>query len=225
MKYFNHCPPINLGDLRAETFPSGRFYTLEDGTKLPSITTVLNSLPKPGLYEWRQRVGEKEANRITRVSASRGTSLHKICENYIQNKENYFEKAMPDAKGMFQSIRPFLDRIDDVYYMEQALWSKTIGIAGRTDLIAHFDKELSVIDYKNSRRIKTKDQIRNYFIQATFYALAHQELTGIPIKKIRIIMAVEDSQPLLFEENVRNYVPDLVQSIKYFNSIYNDKSN
>lgn len=221
---FNHCPPLNLGDIHAETFPSGRFYTLEDGTKLPSITTVLGTLPKPQLHEWRKRVGEEEANRITRISSSRGTSLHKICENYIQNKENYIDRAMPDAIVMFKSIKPFLDRISDVYYIEQGLWSRKIGLAGRTDLIAHFDGELSVLDYKNSRKIKKKEYIRNYFIQGAFYALAHQELTGIPIKKIRIIMAVEDSQPLLFEENVRDYVPDLVQSIKYFNSIYN-KSN
>ena len=213
---FNFCPPVNLGDIKSETLQSGRFYTTPDGKRLPSITTLLSALPKPELYEWRKRVGDAEANRITRISASRGTSLHKICENYISNKEDYFENAMPDAKVMFNSIRPYLNRISDVYYMEQALWSTKIGVAGRTDLIAHFDGELSVIDYKNSRRVKKREDIRNYFIQGCFYALAHQDLTGIPIKKIRIIMAVEDNPPILFTENVRDYVEDLVGVIKYW---------
>jgi len=216
---FNICPPVNLNDIKSETLSSGRFYTLEDGIRLPSITTILNAQPKPELYEWRKRVGEEEANRITRISASRGTSLHKICENYIKNNENYLEGSMPDARGMFFSIKPFLDRIDNVYYIEQVLWSKTIGVAGRTDLIAHFDGELSVLDYKNSRRVKTKDQIKNYFAQGAFYALSHQELTGIPIRKIRIIMAVEDSKPILFTENVKDHIPFLVESIKYYRSL------
>ena len=106
---FNFCPPISLPDLKSETFPDGkRYYTLEDGTKLPSVTTVLGAQKKQAIMEWRKRVGEEEANRVSRKATSRGTNVHTLCERYLNNDP--LGDIMPDAKEMFASLKPLLNR-------------------------------------------------------------------------------------------------------------------
>ena len=214
---FNYCPPKDLQDLQSETQPNGkRFYTLPDGTKLPSITTILSAQSREGIASWRKRVGNEEANRVSAKASGRGTRVHNLCEDFIQNKP--LRESMPDALEMFRSIKPVLqERVNNIHYVEQALYSKTIGSAGRSDLIGEFDKELSVMDYKTSARIKNRDSILSYFWQSTFYALAYEELVGIPINKIVIIMAVEDvKEPLIFIEKVEDHIEGLVQAIEFY---------
>ena len=144
---FKYCPPKELKDLQSETFPDGkRYYTLEDGTKLPSVTTVLGAQKKDAIMAWRKRVGEVEANRISKAATGRGTNVHTLCERYLNNES--LGDIMPDAKEMFKSIKPLLNRINNIHYQEQALWSKQLGMAGRVDCIGEFDGVLSVIDFK-----------------------------------------------------------------------------
>lgn len=211
---FNYCPPRDLANLKTETLPSGRHYVAPDGTKLPSVTTVLGAKKKQAIMEWRQRVGAEEANRISRQASSRGTNLHSICEDYLNNKK--ILSVMPDAKEMFVSIKPLLNRINNIHYQEQALWSVKIGLAGRVDCIAEFDGKLSVIDFKTSRRIKSKEDIDDYFAQCTAYALMYEELIGVPIEQIVIIMAVESEQPLLFVEKTEDHINTLLDYIKFY---------
>ena len=133
---FTYCPPKNLKDLKSETFPDGRrYYTLDDGTKLPSVTTVIGMQKKQAIMEWRKRVGEQEANRISRQATSRGTNVHTLCERYLNNDP--LGDIMPDAKEMFKSIRPHLDKINNIHYQETALWSKELGMAGRAVSYTH----------------------------------------------------------------------------------------
>lgn len=217
---FIHCPPKNLQDLESQTLNGKRFYTTPDGKRLPSVTTVLGAKPKPHLLEWRKRVGEEEANRITKKSSGRGTNLHQMCEDYVNNKP--LSVRMPDALEMFKSLKPLLHRINNVHYQEQALWSYQLNMAGRVDCIAEFDGELSIIDYKNSRRIKTREQILDYFHQTTAYALMYEELIGKPINKLVILMAVEDDEPQLFIENTEDHIHGLVEAIHYYQSTVRD---
>ena len=214
---FQYCPPIKLPDLKSETFPDGkRYYTLDDGTRLPSVTTVLGAMKKQAIMEWRKRVGEEKANAISRKASGRGTNVHTLCEKYLNNEDNYSNGAMPDALEMFLSIKPLLNRINNIHYQEQSLWSKQLGLAGRVDCIAEFDGVLSVIDFKTSRKIKTKDDILDYFWQETAYSLMYEELVGNPIDQIVTIMAVEDEQPLLFIERTEDHIEGLVKAIKFY---------
>ena len=112
---------------------------------------------------------------------------------------------------MFQSIESLLDCIDDVHCVEGALYSDELKLAGRTDLIAEFDNQLAVIDYKTSRKIKTWEMCHSYFMQGAFYAMAYEERTGIPINNIVIIMAVENEKPLLFKETKDRWIEPLNQ--------------
>jgi genome maintenance exonuclease 1 len=148
---FNYCPPIQLPDIKATTFTDGkRYYTLPDGTRLPSVTTVIGAQKKQSIMEWRQRVGEAKANEISRKATGRGTNVHTICENYLNNKTDFMKGIMPDAVEFFLSIKPYLNKINNIWYQEQSLWSKQLVMAGRCDCIAEFDGVLSVIDFKKA---------------------------------------------------------------------------
>jgi len=214
---FNYCPPRELSDLKSETFPDGkRYYTLEDGTRLPSVTTVLGAQKKQAIFEWRKRVGEEEANRISKQATSRGTNVHTICENYLNNKVDYMKGIMPDALEYFLSIKPYLNRINNIHYQEAALWSKQLGMAGRVDVIAEYEGELAVIDFKTASRQKSRDSIMDYFWQTTAYSLMYEELIGTPINNLIIIMAVKDSEPLIFKEKTSDHIDGLVEAIHYY---------
>jgi CRISPR/Cas system-associated exonuclease Cas4 (RecB family) len=212
---FNYCPPKNLQDLKSETFPDGkRYYTLDDGTRLPSVTTVLGAVKKQSILEWRKRVGEEQANKISKVATTRGTNMHTLCERYLNNQD--LGEIMPDAKEMFLTIKPHLNKINNIHYQEQSLWSKKIEMAGRVDCIAEYEGELSVIDFKTSRKVKKKEWIEDYFWQTTAYALMYEELIGRPINNLVIIMAVLDEEPLVFKEKTSDHIDGLVKAIKFY---------
>lgn len=212
---FTFCPPKSLSDLKSETFPDGkRYYTLEDGTRLPSVTTVLGAQKKQAIMEWRKRVGEEEANRVSKKATSRGTNVHTLCERYFNNES--LGAVMPDAVEMFRSLKPLLNRIDNIHYQECALWSKQLGMAGRVDCIGEFDGVLSVIDFKTSKKIKHISHIEDYFWQTSAYALMYEEMIGVPIDDLVIIMAVEDEEPLLFQQKTADHIPGLVKAIKFY---------
>jgi len=216
---FTYCPPKVLADLKSTTFPDGkRYYTLDDGTRLPSVTTVIGLQKKAAIFEWRKRVGEEEANRISKQATSRGTNVHTICENYLNNKVDYMKGIMPDALEYFLSIKPYLNKINNIHYQEAALWSKQLGMAGRVDCIAEYEGELSVIDFKTSSKIKAREDILDYFWQTTAYSLMYEELVGRPINNLVIIMAVKDSEPLIFKEKTSDHIDGLAEAIHYYHN-------
>jgi genome maintenance exonuclease 1 len=214
---FNYCPPVELPELSSVTLPNGtRHYTIPDGTNLPSVTTVVGARKKQFFLEWRLRVGEEEANRITKKATSRGTNVHKICEQYLNNDPMYMKGIMPDGLEMFLSIKPYLNKINNIHYQEVALWSKQLGLAGRVDCIGEYEGVLSVIDFKTSKKIKTIEDIEDYWWQTTAYALMYEELVGIPIDDLVIIMAVENEKPLIYKQKTADHIDGLVRAIQYY---------
>ena len=214
---FNYCPPRELQDLKSMTFPDGkRYYTLPDGTRLPSVTTVIGAKNKEAIMKWRQRVGEEEANRISKYASSRGTNVHTLCEKYLNNDPKYLLNAMPDALEMFKPLRPILNRINNIHYQECALWSIKLGMAGRVDCIGEFDGVLSVIDFKTSKKIKLKEDIDNYFAQCVAYACMYEELVGQGVDQIVVIMAVDNEQPQVFIEKTSDHLNTLLEYIKFY---------
>lgn len=211
---FVYCPPKNLQDLKAETVDGKRYYTLPDGSRLASVTTVIGATKKKAIYEWRQRVGEDFANKISAIASRRGTNMHTLCERYLKNED--LGTIMPDAKEMFYSIKPYLNLINNIHYQETALWSKTLGMAGRVDCIAEYEGVLSVIDFKTSSRIKNREDIFDYFWQETAYALMYKELVGQSIKQLVTIMAVQGSDPIIFKEKTMDHIPGLVDAINFY---------
>jgi ATP-dependent exoDNAse (exonuclease V) beta subunit len=217
MRTFNHVKLPSLDfDLKAETTESGRLYATPTGEKYKSITTVLGNHNKQAIMEWRKNVGEERANKISSKAALRGTRVHKICEDYINNDTTDFQlnMLMPDLKELFFKIRPIIDEnLGDVYSQEQALYSHKLRIAGRVDLIGMWNGKLSVIDFKTSTKQKEEENIQNYFMQCTAYALMFSELTGMWIDDIVVLIATEEGSPQIFERQIHDYQKPLMQYI------------
>jgi genome maintenance exonuclease 1 len=212
---FNHVklPELDF-ELQAQTTEAGREYATPIGKSYPSVTTVLSDYNKKALFEWRERVGAEEANKIAAKASSRGTKLHTVCENYLLNEmtDDKLRTMMPDTKQLFMSLRPHLDgNIGDVYCIEQALYSKTLRLAGRVDCIAEWNGQLSVIDFKSSTREKSEDNILNYFMQCTAYAEMFGEITGKPINQIVVAIAVEDGSHQIFVREKSDYYIESLQ--------------
>lgn len=191
-----------------------RYYLTPKGNKYPSVTTVLSEYNKKEIFEWRKRVGEEQANKISRAASVRGTSFHKVCENYLNN--NSVELKTPFELERFNSFIPFLNRINKIHAQELRMYSDHLRMAGTVDCIAEFDGKLAVIDFKTSSRLKEKDHIENYFMQCTAYSIMFEELFDIPVSKTVVLIAVDEHQPQLFIEKRDNYVEKLI----YYRNLY-----
>lgn len=206
-----------LPDLKSEThFDGKRYYTTPSGKRLPSVTTVVGAMKKQAIMEWRNRVGEVEANRISKLATGRGNRVHDLAERYLKNEKIDWVREMPDSVEMFRTLIPHLHRINNIHYIEQALWSEQIGLAGRVDLIAEWDGVLSVIDFKTSKKIKKKEDIQDYFAQCTAYAGMYEEHVSVPVDQIVIVMAVENEEPLIFIEKTGDHINTLVEHIEFY---------
>ena len=203
-------------DMKAVTTDSGRVYLTPSGKKYPSVTTILSPYGKKALFEWRQRVGAEEANRVAAKASRRGTALHTVCEKYLLNEMSSMKLAsmIPTTKELFFKIKPHIDtNIGKVYALEQALYSDVLGVAGRVDCIAEWNGKLSIIDFKSSSKQKNKDNIGNYFMQCTAYAEMFGELTGQSIEQIVVLIGTEEGPGQVFVENKQNYLNPLKEYI------------
>lgn len=213
-KKFNHQLVEHL-DLKTETINGKRHYVLPDGkTKLKSVTSILSEvLDNSWVEEWKSRVGEEEAKKISTQSTNRGSSIHDIAEKYVKNDENFLKGQMPFNVYQFKPIKKILNKhVDNIRGVEIALYSKALKCAGRSDLIAEYDGVTSVIDYKTSKKIKTDDDIKSYFLQSTIYSMMFEVMYKIPVPQIVIIMTVDfEDEPLVFVKDRGNYINEILR--------------
>jgi len=190
-KQFNHVD--DLDDLQIperQTVKGVRRYVTPEGNVYPSITTILGNQPKPGLVEWRKRVGDIEANKIMREASTLGTAVHDLCEQYLYNYK--LKTSNNEATGIFNRLRFLLGNIDNIVGLEIPLYSDQLKVAGTADCIAEYNGMLSVIDFKTSKKPKKEEWIEDYYIQAFFYAIAFFERTGVIPEQVVILIAVRD---------------------------------
>ena len=223
MAFYNWQLPELDFDLKTTTTEQGRRYLTPNGDAYPSVTTVLSDYNKAAILEWRKRVGNEEANKISRLAENRGTRVHSLCENYLKNNlpELKIKSLMPDVKQMFSSIRPIMDeRVTTVYALEQALYSDELQLAGRVDAIAKWDGMTSIIDFKTSSKPKKEEWIQNYFMQCTAYALMAEEVMSCRIDQIVVLIAVNEDEPQVFVKEKDQYVDQLWQYINNYRSTH-----
>jgi len=190
-----------------------RVYNTPTGQRYPSVTTVLAEKSRQHIFEWRQRIGADQANQISRSAAGRGTGLHKAAERYLDNQSPFDTSRTinPLHYEMFRKLMPMLDRINNIHCQETALFSHHLRLAGTVDCVAEFDGKLSIIDFKSSTKPKKAEWISGYFMQTAAYAIMYEELTGIPIANLAVLVAVEeDDAPQLFLEKRDSWVPELL---------------
>ena len=197
-----------------------RFYPIPGASKYyPSVTSITSFKNAQFFKEWRTKIGEDEANRITARATQRGTAFHNIAEDYFKgelNLDRYLENN-PLSVRMFQAAKSTLNKIDKIHCLETFLYSHYLGLAGRVDCIAEFNGELAVIDFKTSTKEKKEDYIENYFVQETAYAAMFLERSGIEVKKIVTLIATEEGSIQVFEKyNLDDYLQLLKSYIEEF---------
>jgi len=193
-----------------------RFYDV-NGDLFPSVTTVLSSLSKDGINEWRARVGEEKAERIKNSAAARGTKLHLMCEDYVDNKEDFMKGRMPTTVDLFKQIQPYLDEnLESVYAIEASLYSKKLRAAGKCDLICRMHGVNCIVDYKTSTSLKKEEWIESYFLQETAYAMMVEELYQIPIYYIITLIATEEGTLQFFVKQPIDYVNKVINTFNVY---------
>tara|TARA_R100000008_G_scaffold86609_1_gene80437 strand:- start:1106 stop:1786 length:681 start_codon:yes stop_codon:yes gene_type:complete len=197
-----------------------RYYPIPGADKYyPSVTSITSFKNAAFFKNWRKKIGEDEANRITARATQRGSAFHSITEDYINgvlDLDTYLENN-PLSVRMFQSAKSTLNRIDKIHCLETFLFSHYLGLAGRVDCIAEFDGELAVIDFKTSTKEKQENYIEHYFVQETAYAAMFLERTGIEVKKVVTLIATEEGSIQVFEKyNLDDYLQLLKSYIEEF---------
>ena len=209
---------LDLPKLSRETIDGVRYYSVPDEDellKLVSITSVTSHHNKEIFVKWRKKVGDAEADRITRQATSRGTDTHTLTEAYLYNKD--LPEVQPLAKMLFQIYKSELNKISRVHALEGSLYSKELGIAGTVDCIAEYNGELAIIDFKTSKKPKPREWVDHYFVQCMAYGCMLYELTGIAVKKLVIIMACENGESIVYEEyDKKKYIKLLTEYIREF---------
>ena len=211
---FNHIE-IDYPSLSRETVDGVRYYDTPNGKKLVSITSVISHYNREIFREWRAKVGEQEANKVTKQATSRGTDMHTLAEYYLKNSK--LPSVQPLSEMLFKQAKSTLNKIDNIHAQEQALFSYELGIAGSVDCIAEYEGELAIIDFKTAKKPKPKKWVDHHFVQCAAYGCMLYEMTGIMVKKFVIIMSCEDGEVVVYEEyDKRKYINLLSEYIREF---------
>ena len=214
---FNHVD-LTLPKLSRETIDGVRYYSVpneDELLKLVSITSVTSHFNKEIFINWRKKVGNETADKITKAATTRGTDMHTLTEHYLKNDD--LPDVPPISEFLFKIAKGELNKINNIHALEGSLYSKELGIAGTVDCIAEYNNELSIIDFKTSKKPKPREWVEHYFVQAMAYGCMLYELTGISVKKLVIIMACENGECVIYEEYDKSkYIKLLGKYIRKF---------
>ena len=214
---FKHCT-VTVPELSTKTVNRKRFYQTPSGKLYPSITTVLQKQKMKGLMEWRKRVGDDVANYIARTAANRGTKVHHMCEDFLNNnfdEETHKKAFLPYM--LFGQIKPILmQKVNNIFAQECGLYTDKYKVAGRVDCIAEYKNTPSIIDFKTSTKERNDDWNESYYIQASAYAEMFEERTGIEINQIVILVVTEDGIVQEFIKDKSEYLEKLIDAVDDF---------
>ena len=188
----------------------------------PSVTSVISFVSRDKFASWRAKVGNEVANEITRQATTRGTDLHYLLEMYLQNKDvkQYEQYNKPLIQFMFNFAKPYIDKkLNNIYQQETSMYSDQLCLAGTLDLICEVDGELSIVDFKTSKKEKPEAWLEDYFVQLSAYWAMFSEKTGIVPKKLVVFLVgengdvqiVERRNPIHYLKTLRSYVDQFIR--------------
>jgi genome maintenance exonuclease 1 len=191
-------PRYNYTPLNRETIDGKRHYCLPNGSKVPSVTTILDRTKpaeaREALANWKRAVGEKRAQEITTEAANRGTRMHAYLEQYVLTTDLKPLPSNPYAHPSWfmaaEVILKGLQHVDEFWGTEVPLYYSGL-YAGTTDLIGTWKGQPAIMDFKQSNKVKKREYIGDYFLQLAAYAAAHNEMHGTSINTGVVLMAVQ----------------------------------
>ena len=213
---------FNYPELESMPHAGMRFYETTDGKFYPSITTVLGgTMPEEkskALQKWQNSLGVNAAQKKTQDAADHGTAVHLLAERYLKKEQliQDGDKITPQNMSAFNALKLKLNKIEEVWGQEIALFSDLMGVAGRTDLIGVYKGKPSIIDFKTSGRLKSKKDIEDYNLQLCAYAIMHNEMFGTNIKDGIILMTSDGGFPQEFYVNLGDYLEPLMLRVDEF---------
>lgn len=189
----------------------GRYYSREDGSRYPSVTTVLkDAYPQDWLHEWRERVGNEVADRISRQAAERGSKVHQKMEDYINGEDICDKDVSVFLRKPLRDIRAQLDKhLSEVYGTEVPIYSNRLDAAGTFDLYGIWKESPTVIDFKTSTHKKYPHQIPHYFVQAAAYAEMLRDTFSLYVPKIMIVVVYSVDEPDFYEANTADWIDEV----------------
>jgi genome maintenance exonuclease 1 len=198
---------FNYSPISRESIDGKRHYCLPDGSKVPSVTTILDKT-KPAekmiaLHNWRKRVGEQKAQEITTEAASRGTRMHKWLENYVKDGSI----GLPGTNPFSQQSHAMANTIifEGLGKKVSEFWGVEVPVfysglyAGTTDCIGLWKDKPAIMDFKQTNKPKKREWIEDYFLQLAAYAMAHNNMHGTDIKTGVILMCSANNEYQEFE--------------------------
>jgi genome maintenance exonuclease 1 len=191
-------PKFNYHELSRTSEEGKRLYSTPDGSKVPSVTTILDKTKpaesRAALEQWRKNVGHARAQAITTEAAHRGTRMHTYLEHYVKTGELKDRGTNPfgwASHAMAQTvINDGLKHVDEFWGVEIPLYFPKL-YAGTTDCVGIHQKDESIIDFKQTNKPKKQELITDYYLQLVAYALAHNEVYGTSIRKGVVLMCVK----------------------------------
>ena len=174
-------------------------------------------LTEDAIKQWRSRVGNEEANRVSTKASNRGTRIHTLCEGFLKGES--VEPDMFDTE-LWNSMKPYVDKIDNIHALESKLYSDKLQVAGTVDCIGEYEGVLNIIDFKTSGKPKDINNIQHYFLQATAYSVMFEELTGIVVPDITILIGVDHDKPQIFQQKRSSFIRQLIDTRQQFKKIY-----
>ena len=196
-----------------------RMYECGDNA-YPSVTSIISFVSREKFASWRARVGNAEANKVTKQATSRGTDLHLCLEKYLQNEDVKLldEYQRPLIQYMFNFAKPFVDlRLNNIYQQETPMYSDKLCLAGTVDLICEVDGELAIVDFKTSKKEKPEEWLEDYFVQLSAYWAMFSEKTGIVPKKLVVFLVGENGDVQIVERrNIMKYLTKLQDYVDQF---------
>jgi genome maintenance exonuclease 1 len=191
-------PKFDYTPLARESVEGKRHYALPDGSRVPSVTTILEKTKpqeaKQALQEWRNRVGHDRAQQITTEAANRGTRMHTYLERYVKNNDIGEFPSNPFAQPSWfmaaQVILEGLGNVDEYWGCEVPLYYSGL-YAGTTDCVGVWKGQPAIMDFKQTNKPKKREWVDDYFLQLAAYAAAHNETHGTNINTGVILMCAK----------------------------------
>lgn len=185
-----------------------RVYLTPDGESLPSVTTILSATKDmTHLNEWKNRIGHAKAQQITTEAAGVGTAMHGNLERFIagmQRQPGNNPVHIQANKMADVIIEQGLSKVNEVWAMEQSLYYPGL-YSGTTDLVAVYDGEPAVCDYKQTNKPKKAEWVEDYYLQLVAYILAHNKVYGTDIKRGIVFMCSRAYEYQQFEVTAADF--------------------